>query len=62
MYLVLEAVKEKWVEMKYISTKEMKADGFTKSLDEVEFVQLRSNVLHLSDWVNKRTYNMMEVS
>jgi hypothetical protein len=37
------------VEIKYIGTKGMKADGFTKSLDGADFAQFRAEVLHLTD-------------
>jgi hypothetical protein len=37
MQLVLEAVKENRVTIKYINTKEMNADGFTKVLSGEEF-------------------------
>jgi ribosome maturation protein Sdo1 len=49
MHLVLEAVKENRIEIKYIGAKEMRADGFTKSLHGMSFVQFRSEVLHLTD-------------
>jgi hypothetical protein len=49
MHLVLEAVKEYQIEIKYKGTKEIIADGFAKSLDGTSFVQFRLEVLHLTD-------------
>jgi hypothetical protein len=49
LHLVIEAVKEDRIEIKYKNTKEMKADGLTKALGGAEFVDFRVKVLHLSD-------------
>jgi hypothetical protein len=48
LHLVIEAVKEDRIEIKYKNTKEMKADGLTKALGGAEFVDFRVEVLHLS--------------
>jgi hypothetical protein len=42
MHLVLEAVRQNRVEIKYIGTKEMKADGLSKPLEGLDFVKFRS--------------------
>ncbi len=52
MHLVLEAVKDKHVDIKYRNTKQMIADEFTKPLDGAKSETFRSEILHLSDWVN----------
>jgi hypothetical protein len=49
MCLVLEAVKEDRVEIKYVNTKGMEADGLSKSLGGASFLDFRSNVLNLSE-------------
>jgi hypothetical protein len=48
-HLVIEAVKENCVEIGYKNTKEMKADGLTKTLGGAEFISFRVEVLHLTD-------------
>jgi hypothetical protein len=55
MYLVLEAVAEKRVHLRYIGTKQLKADGFTKCLNGADFASFRGEVLHLADHVNRWT-------
>jgi hypothetical protein len=55
MYLVLEAIAEKRVQIKHIGTKQMKADGFTKRLNGAEFTRFRGEVLHLTDHVDRWT-------
>jgi hypothetical protein len=55
VYLVLEVIAEKRVELKRIGTKQVKADGFMKSLDGADFTCFRKEVLHLSDQVNRWT-------
>ena len=42
-------MKEDCIEVKYKNTKEMKADGLTKTLGGAEFISFRVEVLHLSD-------------
>jgi hypothetical protein len=49
MCLVLEAVKEDRIEIKYVNTKGMEADGLSKSLGGASFLDFRSNVLNLSE-------------
>jgi hypothetical protein len=49
LHLVIEAVKEKHMEIGYKNTKEMKADGLTKTLGGAEFISFRVEVLHLTD-------------
>jgi hypothetical protein len=49
MFLVMEAIKEGRILVKYINTKAMMADGLTKSLEGAEFTLFRMEVLHLSD-------------
>jgi hypothetical protein len=49
MHLVLEAVRQNRVQIEYVSTKEMKADGLSKPLESMEFVKFRSEVLNLTD-------------
>jgi hypothetical protein len=49
MCLVLEAVKENRIEIKYVNTKRMEADGLSKSLGGASFLDFRSNVLNLSE-------------
>ncbi len=49
MHLVLEAVKDKHVDIKYRNTKQMIADEFTKPLDGAKSETFRSEILHLSD-------------
>jgi hypothetical protein len=49
LHLVIEAVKEDRIEIRYKNAKEMKADGLTKALGGAEFVDFRVKVLHLSD-------------
>ena len=55
LHLVIEAVKEGHIEIKYRNTKEMKADGLTKALGGAEFTDFRVKVLHLTDRVNQWT-------
>jgi hypothetical protein len=55
MCLVLEAVKENRIEIKYVNTKGMEADGLSKSLGGAIFPDFRSNVLNLSEQVNRWT-------
>jgi hypothetical protein len=49
LHLVIQAVKEDRIEIRYKNTKEMKADGLTKALGGVEFTDSRVEVLHLTD-------------
>jgi len=49
MCLVLEAVKEDRIEIKYVNTKGMEADGLSKSLGGASFLDFRSNMLNLSE-------------
>jgi hypothetical protein len=49
MHLVLEAVRQNRVEIGYVGTKEMKADGLSKPLEGLEFVKFRLEVLNLTD-------------
>jgi hypothetical protein len=49
MNLVLEAVQQKRVEIGYVGTKEMKADGLSKPLECMDFVKFRLEVLNLTD-------------
>jgi hypothetical protein len=45
----LEAVQQDQIEIRYVNTKQMKADGLTKPLDGAEFVKFRTEVLNLLD-------------
>jgi hypothetical protein len=49
MCLVLEAVKKDRIEIRYVNTKGMEADGLNKSLGGASFFGFRSNVLNLSE-------------
>ena len=49
MHLVLEAVRQNRAEIRYIGTKGMKADGLSKSLEGLDFVKFRSEVLNLTN-------------
>jgi hypothetical protein len=49
MNLVLEAVKQNRITVRYVNTKQMKADGLLKPLEGAEFVKFRSEVLNLTD-------------
>jgi hypothetical protein len=48
MNLVLEAVKEDRIEVRYVNTKGMEADGLSKSLGGASFLEFRGKVLNLS--------------
>jgi predicted small secreted protein len=48
MNLVLEAVKEDRIEVRYVNTKGMEADGLSKSLGGGSFLEFRGKVLNLS--------------
>jgi hypothetical protein len=48
MNLVLEVVKEDRIEVKYINTKGIEADGLSKSLGGASFLEFHGKVLHLS--------------
>ena len=47
MNLVLEAVKEDRIEIRYVNTKGMEADGLSKSLSGTSFLEFRGKVLNL---------------
>ncbi len=47
LHLVLEAVQQDRVEIKYANTKGMKADGLTKPLEGAEFVKFRKEAMNL---------------
>lgn len=49
LHLVLEAVQQDRVEIKYINTKSMKVDGLTKPFEGAEFGVFRKEVLNLPD-------------
>jgi hypothetical protein len=49
MNLVLEAVKEDRIEIRYVNTKGMEADGLSKSLGGASFLEFRGTVLNLSE-------------
>ncbi len=49
LHLVLDAVEEGRLEIRYIITKEMKVDGLTKPLDGADFAKFRKEVLNLSN-------------
>jgi len=49
MNLVLEAVKEERIEIRYVNTKGMEADGLSKSLGGASFLEIRGKVLNLSE-------------
>jgi hypothetical protein len=47
MNLVLEAVKEDRIEVRYVNTKGMEADGLSKSLGVASFLEFHGKVLNL---------------
>jgi hypothetical protein len=49
MNLVLEAVKEERIEIRYVNTKGMEADGLSKTLGGASFLEIRGKVLNLSE-------------
>jgi hypothetical protein len=49
MNLVLEAVREDRIEIRYVNTKGMEADGLSKALGGSSFLEFHGKVLNLSE-------------